>query len=66
MAKISLAAARVNAKLTQKEAAKKLNISNKTLFQWEKGITTPHVRKIDAICDLYGVTYDDIIFFDKL
>ena len=63
MPKISLAAARVNAGLSQKEAAKKLNVSNKTLWNWENGITTPKSDKIDSICNLYSLPYDCIKFF---
>lgn len=63
MPKITLKAARVNAGLSQKEAANKLNISNKTLCNWENGVSTPKVEKIDAICSLYGVSYDAINFF---
>ena len=60
--KMTLAAARVNAKLTQKEAAVRLNISNKTLCNWENGNTFPSQPSINAICELYGVTYDQINF----
>lgn len=35
---ISLAAARVNAGLTQKYVAKELRVSNKTLANWENGV----------------------------
>lgn len=62
MSKITLKAARVNANYTQKDAAKALNVSNKTLCSWEKGASMPRVEKIDAICKLYGVSYDNIIF----
>lgn len=62
MGKFTLRAARVNAGLTQKEAAEKLNVSNKTVWSWESGKTMPNVNKIDAICSLYGMSYDDIIF----
>ena len=62
MSKITLAAARVNKGLSQKAAAKHLNVSNKTLCNWEKGITFPKPQHIDAICDLYGVNYDDLSF----
>lgn len=62
MAKITLKAARVNAGLTQKEVAKILNVSNKTVWAWESGKTMPNVNKIDAICNLYSMSYDDIIF----
>ena len=63
MAKMSLAAARVNAGYSQKEAAKKLGIGNKTLCKWENGKSKPTVDKIDAICDIYGLSYDEIDFF---
>jgi len=62
MPKITLKAARVNAGLTQKEAAKRINVSNKTLCNWESGASMPKVDKIDAICDLYNIAYDNIIF----
>ena len=62
MAQITLKAARVNAGLTQKAAADALQISNKTLCAWENGNSVPRVNKIDALCDLYGVSYDDLIF----
>jgi len=63
MAKFSLKAARVNAGLTQKQAATALNVSNKTLWKWENGISYPKADKIDAICELYKLSYDNIIFF---
>ena len=63
--KISLAAARVNAGLGQKEAAEKLKVSNKTLWKWENGLSLPTADKIDAICELYSVPYDNIIFYSK-
>jgi transcriptional regulator with XRE-family HTH domain len=60
--KISLEAARVNAKLSQKEVADKLKVSNKTVFNWENGKTFPSADKIDALCELYGIPYDNINF----
>ena len=62
MKKISLKAARVNAGLSQKEAAILLGISNKTLCSWENGKTFPDQPMIDKICVLYGVTYDMLDF----
>ena len=60
--KISLRAARVNAGYSQKDAADRLGVSNKTLGNWEKGITFPPANKILAICKLYGVSYDNLNF----
>ena len=62
MAQITLKAARVNAGYTQKEAAKILDISNKTLCNWENGKTFPDQPMIEKLCALYGVTYDMILF----
>lgn len=62
MSKITLKAARVNIGITQKEAAKRLNVSNKTLCNWENGISVPKADKIDAICNLYHLQYDNLIF----
>lgn len=62
MVKISLRAARVNAGLSQKEAAARLGVSNKTLGNWEKGITFPPADKILEICKLYSVSYDNLNF----
>jgi len=62
MAKMTLRAARTNVKMQQKKAATALGISNKTLSKWENGLSMPKADKIDLICALYKVTYDDLIF----
>lgn len=62
MVKISLRAARINVGLSQKEAAERLGVSNKTMGNWENGITFPPADKIAAICELYGVSYDHLNF----
>ena len=60
--KISLKGARANANLTQKQVAKKLGISNKTVGNWENGTSFPDAEQIPKLCELYGASYDDIIF----
>lgn len=60
--RISLEAARVNAKLTQKEACERLGISVATMVNWENGKTAPSVDNAQKLCDLYGVKLDDINF----
>ena len=62
MPKITLRAARVNMGLSQKEVACILKISNKTLHSWENGDTSPSAKHIDALCDLYKMSYNDINF----
>lgn len=66
MLKITLKAARINAGLTQKQAADYLGVSNKTLCAWESGNTMPQIHRIDALCELYGVTYDQISFYPDI
>lgn len=66
MAKMSIRAARVNVNLSQKEAADYLGVSNKTLCSWENGGTFPPADKIPAICNLYGVSYDDLNFLPSV
>lgn len=62
MFKITLEAARVNAGYTQKEVAKLMHISNKTLQNWESGKSYPNAEKIAEICELYNIHYDCINF----
>ena len=62
MVKITLKAARVNAGLTQKRAAERLGVSNKTLCGWENGVTTPNIQYVDAMCEMYGVSYENLNF----
>ena len=58
--RITLRAARINKGLTQKEAAKNLNVTTKTIASWEKGRTKPGTDKVEKICNLYELKYDDI------
>ena len=62
MVKITLRAARNNARLTQKEMAEKLGVSNSTVCNWENGVSFPDAEQIDRICDLLGLSYDNINF----
>ena len=59
--KITLAAARVNAGLTQDEVAEKLKVSNKTVGNWEKGNTIPNSATIYMLSNLYRIPKDNII-----
>jgi len=60
--KISLAAARVNANLTQAEAAKQLGIANNTLIKWEKGEDFPKISQMRELCNLYQIDADHLKF----
>ena len=58
--KISLAAARVNACLTQEDVAKRLKVSKKTIVNWEKGKVIPSFVVLEALSNLYGMPIDNI------
>ena len=58
--KISLAAARVNAGLTQNAAAKQANISARMLGFYESGERFPKVDVLKRLCDIYGCQIDNI------
>lgn len=62
MPRITLKAARVNANLSQSEAAEKLNIATSTLRRWEKGKTFPKQNQIVQLCNLYNVDFNHIFF----
>ena len=58
--KISLAAARVNAGLTQEDVAKMLSVSNKTVGNWETGKIIPNSATIYALSEIYKIPKDNI------
>lgn len=62
MFEITLKAARINAGLTQKEAASSLGISKNTLSGYESGKAVPKIDTAKAIANLYGIAVDSIIF----
>lgn len=59
---MSLAAARVNAKLTQKELADKVGVSESTIVAWESGRRYPNVRMLGKIEQALGVSLNFIRF----
>ncbi|WP_177973310.1 helix-turn-helix transcriptional regulator [uncultured Eubacterium sp.] len=50
---ISLAAARVNAGMTQDEVAKKMHVSKNTVVNWEKGKTEPTISQCRELSEMY-------------
>lgn len=60
MFQISLAAARVNAGLKQKEAARKLGVTEKTLGGYERGQVVIPGYRLQQIAKIYGVPSDII------
>lgn len=60
--KISLAAARVNAGLSQQEAAQALGVSVATLQNYESGKTVPQWGTVQKIENVYKFPVDFIFF----
>ena len=57
---ISLAAARVNAGMTQEEVAKRMHISKQTICNWEKGKAEPSITQARELSEMYGLGLDYI------
>lgn len=62
---ISLAAARVNAGMTQEDAAKALNVGKQTIVSWEKGTSEPKMSQSRALSELYNMPLDYIFLPQK-
>lgn len=60
MLQISLAAARVNAEMTQEQVADRMNVSKQTIINWEKGRVVPGVPEIAMLSEIYGIPQDYI------
>ena len=57
---ISLAAARVNAELTQEKVAHEMGVSKQTIVNWEKGKVVPKPAQLEMMCRLYNIGVDYI------
>ena len=58
--RISIAAARVNAGLKQREFAEKIGVSLATVTNWESGKTEPDVSQLRKISQISGIPMDYI------
>ena len=57
---ITLAAARVNAGMTQEDVAKRLHVSKQTIVNWEKGKIIPGIPQIETLSRVYDIPQDNI------
>lgn len=51
--------------LSQEDLADKIGVSRQTLSKYETGESVPDIEKCRLIADVFGVTIDDLISFDK-
>lgn len=56
--KISMAAARVNAGLTQKKLAAECGVAESTVINWENGKSHPHIKRLPLLEKAYGIPLD--------
>ena len=62
--KLNLRAARINAGYKrQVDAALALGVTKDTITAWETGKRFPNTKMIPKIEEVYGLKYDEIIFF---
>lgn len=58
---ISLAAARVNANMTQDNVAKILRVSKKSIVNWENGKVKPNAATLYTLAGIYKIPVDAIL-----
>jgi DNA-binding XRE family transcriptional regulator len=57
---ISLAAARVNAGLTQEQVAEILKVSKQTIVNWEKGKVIPNFATMNTLSNIYHISLNNL------
>jgi transcriptional regulator with XRE-family HTH domain len=58
--KVTLAGARVTAKLTQEQMATKMGVTRRTISAWENGETVIGIAQLIAWCTITGFKTEDI------
>lgn len=58
--KITLAAARVNAGLTQNQVAEKMQVSRHTIMKWENNNLIPKPAELLMLSKIYDIPIDNI------
>lgn len=48
-------------RMTQKEIADKMNISDKTVSKWERGLGCPDISLLSELSDIFGVNIEKIL-----
>ena len=48
--------------ITQLELAEKLNYSDKAISKWERGEALPDVKTLMEICNIFGITLNDLCY----
>lgn len=56
---------RKSKQLSQEEVAEKLDVTRQTISKWETDQSTPDFDKIVPLCELYGITSDELLTGNK-
>lgn len=51
--------------MTQRELADKLNVTDKAVSKWERGISCPDVNTIPKLADLFSISSDELLRFQR-
>lgn len=51
--------------LSQEELAEKIGVSRQTLSKYETGESLPDIEKCKVLADVFGVSLDDLISYEK-
>lgn len=62
---ITLAAARVNAGMTQSDVARELRVGKQTIVSWEKGDSEPKLTQARKMATIYNIPLDYIFLPSK-
>ena len=61
-----IAKCRKEKKLTQVELANKLGCSDKSVSKWENGICMPELSLFNSLCEILGITVNDLMSGEKV
>ena len=57
---ITMAAARVNAGMTQEDVARMMHLSKQTIVNWERGRIIPKPAQFNEYCRIVGIHKDNV------
>ncbi len=61
-----IAACRKEKNLTQMQLAEKLNITNRAVSKWETGKSCPDVSIMMKLCDILGITVNELLSAERI
>ena len=61
-----IAECRKQKKLTQMQLAERLNITDKAISKWERGLAMPDTSIMLELCDILGVSVNELLYGEKI